>query len=135
MDLIKITPDKERVKSILNMVSLLQERIKLQDKTKMTALISVDYYEIIKELTTALLLLDGYKTLSHKDLFEYLTMHYPQFPESELAVIDDLRVLRNRISYEGFLIPLSYLQMNEPTFKGSIKKLKEIINKKLLKER
>ena len=68
MDLIKVTPDKERVKSILKIVKLVEERIKLQDKEKMAALILSDYYEIIKGLLTALPLLDGYKTLSHKDL-------------------------------------------------------------------
>lgn len=35
MDLIKITPNKEKVKSILEMVSLIEERIKIQDKIKM----------------------------------------------------------------------------------------------------
>ena len=64
MDLIKITPDKER--------------IKLQDRKRMTALILSDYYEIIKELSTALLLLDGYKTLSHKDLIDYVNTNYKE---------------------------------------------------------
>ena len=40
MDLIKITPDKERAKSILKMVYLIEERIKIQDKNKMSALIN-----------------------------------------------------------------------------------------------
>ncbi|MEK6940832.1 MAG: hypothetical protein AABW49_02945 [Nanoarchaeota archaeon] len=53
--MIRIKPDKERAKSILNMISLIEERIKLQDPKKMAALIISDYYEIIKELITALL--------------------------------------------------------------------------------
>ena len=131
MDLIKITPDKERARSILKMVSLLEERIKSQDKSKMTALIITDYYEIIKELMTAILLTDGYKTLSHRDLIDYLIKKYPQFNANDLSNIDSLRVLRNRVTYEGFFIDISYLTRNETLFKEIIKKLKEILNTKL----
>lgn len=34
MDLIKITPDKEKAKNIIDMVLLIEERIKLQNKEK-----------------------------------------------------------------------------------------------------
>ena len=66
MGLIKITPNKERARSILEMTKLISERIKSQDKIKMASLIISDYYEIIKELITAVLLIEGYKTLGHK---------------------------------------------------------------------
>jgi len=131
MDLIKITPDKERAGSILKMVSLLGERIKNQDKTKMTALIVADYYEMIKELITAILLADGYKTLSHKDLIDYLKEKHPQFNGNDISILDDLRILRNRITYEGFSIEASYLSRNESLFKSIIKKLKDVLNAKL----
>jgi len=130
MDLIKITPDTERAQSILKMVSLLEERIKNQNKNKMTSLIISDYYEIIKELTTAILLTDGYKTLSHKDLIDYLKERYFQFDENDISNLDDLRILRNRISYEGFFIDISYLNRNENLFKEIIKKLKNILTDK-----
>ena len=82
----------------------------------MTALIISDYYEAIKELLTAVLLLDGYKTLSHKDLIDYI-QRYSEFNPSDLSILDDLRILRNRITYEGFFIEVSYLQRNESNFK------------------
>ena len=47
MDLIKITPNTERAKNILAMVSLLESRIKLQDPKTMSSLILADYYEKI----------------------------------------------------------------------------------------
>jgi len=131
MDLIKITPDKERARSILKMVSLLEERMGNQDKLKMSALIVADYYEIIKELVTAILLASGYKTLSHKNLIGYLKEKYAQFSGNDLSVLDDLRILRNRIAYEGFSIEPSYLNRNESLFKNIIKKLKDILNAKL----
>ena len=91
MELIKITPDKEKTKNILKMVSLIEERVKSQDKIKMAALIIADYYEIVKELITSILLIDGYKTLSHKDLVDYLKERCSEFSEIELSVLDELR--------------------------------------------
>jgi hypothetical protein len=131
MELIKITPDKEKARSIVKMVSLIKERIKIQERDKMAALIIADYYEIIKELITAILLIDGYKTLSHKDLIDYLKEKYKEFSIHEISVLDDLRVLRNRIAYEGFFIEPSYLERNEPLFKEIIRKLENLIERKL----
>ena len=131
MELIKITPNKERAKNILNMTSLIEERVKIQDKAKMASLILSDYYEIIKELITAVLLTDGYKTLSHKDLVDYIKENYKNFSQQEIAVLDNLRVLRNKIAYEGYQIENSYLSRNEPLFKAIIEKLKLILEKRL----
>ena len=132
MEIIKITPDKERAKSILKMTCLIEERIKIQNKEKMAALIITDYYEIIKELITAILLIDGYKILSHKDLIDYLKEKYfDKFNAYDVSVLDDLRILRNRIAYEGFFVEPSYLDRNKTVFTKIIKKLKELIENKL----
>jgi RecJ-like exonuclease len=131
MELIKITPDKEKARNILKMISLIEERIKKQEKEKMAALIIADYYEIIKELITAILLIDGYKTLSHKDLVDYIKEKYTEFTKQEISVLDDLRVLRNRIAYEGFFVEPSYLYRNEYLFRTMIQKLRNLIEKKL----
>lgn len=96
----------------------------------MSALIITDYYEIIKELITAKLLLDGYKTLSHKELINCIS-NSSEFNEYEISVLDNLRILRNRVAYDGFLIEPSYLSRNEKLFKVLIKKLKEIVKQGL----
>ncbi len=132
MDLIKITPDKERAKSILKMVNLIEERIGLQDRERMCALIVSDYYEIIKELLTALLLVDGYKTLSHKDLIEYVEKNYKQFTGHEISLMNNLRILRNRVVYEGLFIDSSYLERNESSVKKIIEKLKKQVREKIM---
>jgi hypothetical protein len=131
MELIKISPDKERAKSLLKMVELIEERIKTQDKIKMSALIIIDYYEIIKELITAILFIEGYKTLSHKDLLDYIGKYHSEFNNQEMNILDELRILRNRASYEGLIIQSEYLERNESFFNKIIIKLKEIILKKL----
>jgi len=131
MELIRITPDKQRAKNILNMIALLEKRILLQDTKTMSSLILADYYEIIKELITGILFVDGYKTLSHKYLFEYLSANYKDFSSNELSLLDDLRILRNRIAYEGFNAPSIYLERNKESFKGVIKKLKSVLENKV----
>ena len=131
MDLIKISQDKEKAKSIVQMTHLIEKRITLQDKNKMSALILSDYYEIIKELITAVLLLDGYKTLSHKDLIDYINEKYKEFSAHEIALLNELRVLRNRVAYEGFFIEPSFLSRNEANFTGIIYKLRKLIEKRL----
>lgn len=131
MEMIKVTPNKEKVKSILKMTTLIEERIKTQDRERMTALIITDYYEIIKELITALLLTKGHKTLSHKDLIDYLKERHKEFDEKEISVLDGLRVLRNRVAYEGFFVNPSYLGRNESLFKTIILKIKGLIKKSL----
>src|SRR3990167_9193803 len=131
MELIKITPDKEKARNILQMSLLIEERIALEDRKRMMTLIIADYYEIAKELITALLLIDGYKTLSHKDLIDYLKERYTEFRSYEISFLDDLRVLRNRISYEGFFVDSSYLERNKKVLEGLLLKLKNLVEKKL----
>ena len=131
MDLIKVTPDKEKVKSILKMVSLLEERIKVQNRKKMFSLIISDYYEVVKELITCVLLLDGWKTLNHKDLIDYLKENYKEFNKHEVFVLDDLRTIRNKITYEGFFASFEYLERNESNFKNIIKKINSITSNKI----
>lgn len=113
------------------MATLIEERIRLEDKENMTSLIISDYYEILKELITTILLLDGYKTLSHKDLIDYLKEKYPEFSQNEILVLHKIRTLRNRIVYEGFLVESHYLDRNKDLFKSIIEKLKKIIKSKL----
>ena len=112
-DLIKITPDKERVKSILGMVYLREKRIQKSEAEEFATLLVEDYYEIIKELATAILNLNGYKTLSHKALFEFLKDNYSLFTLSEIELMDELRKIRNKVVYEGFFVKGDYLKRNK----------------------
>lgn len=82
-------------------------------------------------MITAILCIDGYKTLSHKILIKYLEENYKEFSEFEISFIDKLRVIRNKISYDGFFVESDYLKRNETRIKSIIKKLKEITNKRL----
>ena len=113
------------------MVELIEIRIKDENKKKFFPLILADYYEIMKELITSLLLCDGFKSTGHRELVEYLKKNYLKFSVQDMLIVDKLRVLRNKSVYEGFKIPIDYLVNNEIYFKKIINKLKLLVKDKL----
>lgn len=130
--LIRITPDKEKARNILKMISLIEKRIvKNHDDKEMASLNLADYYEIMKELMTAILSIDGYKTLGHKELIDYLKENCKEFSTSDTALLDELRILRNKITYDGYMINPSNLTRNEDSIIKIIEKLKDIVKDKL----
>ena len=54
--------------------------------------------------------------------------NYSQLTKHEISLLDDLRIARNKISYNGFFITKDYLERKTNNI---IQKLKKIINKKL----
>jgi len=132
MELIKIEKDSERAKSLLALTTLRVNKIPNFNMDKESSLLAESYYEICKELITALLFVDGCKTLSHKDLVEYIKLNYKErFSENEISTIDTLRKRRNSIVYYGVLVDPSYVKRNKAIFEGIISKLKKIVETKL----
>ncbi len=132
MELIKIEKDPERAKSLLGLTTLRINKLSNFDTKKESSLLAESYYEICKELITALLFLEGYKTLSHKDLVEYIKVNYKEkFSENEINAIDILRKRRNSIVYYGIFVDSSYIKRNKPVFENVISKLKRVIESKL----
>jgi hypothetical protein len=132
MDLIRIQPDKERTKSIMKMAEIRFRTLGSYKREEEVSLLAEGLYEVSKELVTALLFLDGYKTLSHTDLVEYRRANYKQhFTEYELGVFDEYRKNRNRIVYYGFFVEPSFVKRTKPVMEALIKKLKGICENKL----
>lgn len=132
--LIRVTPNKERAKHILKIAEMTIERIQRVDVKEFVTLTTKDYYDVIKELMTAVALLDGYKSEgdgAHKKLIEYIEIKYKEFKKHEIQTIDDMREKRNRTYYEGLFIPEDYLEKRREDIKSVITKLKQIINNKL----
>ena len=133
-DLISITPNKEKARSILKMVEITLEMIKQIDKSKFPSNIAKEYYEIVRELMSIILLLDGYKTMgegAHKRQIEYLEANYKEFSKYEIDFIDDLRVTRNKIAYDGFFVKESYIDRKLNEILKIIDKLNKIVHKKI----
>jgi len=132
--LIKITPDMEKASSILKMADTTIEMIKIIDVNRFGSNLIKEYYDIIRELVSVVLLLDGYKTYgegAHKKLVEYLENNYKEFTAYEISLIDDLRIIRNKIAYDGFFVDSSYLERKLPDIIPIITKLKSLSVKKL----
>jgi hypothetical protein len=128
--IIKISIDKEKAKSIQNMAIIIIKRIDLTDKKKFASLIISDYYEVIKELITAILACKGLKTLSHKILIEQ-SKEFKEINKEEYYLIDELRVIRNKINYDGFFVECDYLERKEKPIKETINKLLNILENNL----
>ena len=132
--LVKVTPDKERAKSIMKMADTTLELVKTVDADRFSSNVLKDYYDVIRELLSITLLLDGLKTQgesAHKKLIEYVGRAYTLFTEHELSLIDDLRIVRNKIAYDGFFVPSDYLPRNKKAIETVIDKLKRLVNEKL----
>ena len=134
-ELIRVTPDKEKAQSILKMVETTLEMIWFIDKIKFPSNVAKEYYEIIRELISIILLLDGYKTIgekAHKKQIEYLEANYKEFGKAEIILMDDLRITRNKIAYDGFFVKESYIDRKLADILKIIERLKVLIDKKLV---
>ena len=134
-ELIKITPDKQKAESILKMVKTTIEMLKSIDAGEFSSNITKEYYDIIRELMSIILLLDGYKTFgegAHKRLVEYIGKNYKEFTSYEMLLIDDLRITRNKIAYDGFFVQADYIERKIKDIQIIINKLNVIIQQKLL---
>src|SRR3989344_8079032 len=127
--IIKIIPDGEKAKSILQLIKEREDFVSSIDHVKFSTNATENYYEIIKELASALLLLDGLKTTgeyAHKDIIDYLT-NYKEFTQADILFMNDLRIKRNNSAYDGKKIEPSYLINNKPRILELIERLKNII--------
>jgi len=131
--IIKVKPDKGKAKS---MMKLVKGRIQILPKLKGTGFPNVvveNYYEVIKEISSILLLSKGFKSVGetfHRDLFDFLYKREIIAPE-EFFLINDLRIRRNKSFYQGRKISQNYLDNNEKKLNEIIKKLKYLLNSEL----
>jgi len=135
--LIKIQVDNEKAKSLLEMAERTEKSLKLVIKTigltESSSLIAREYYEVIRELSTAILILDGLKSVgdnAHKETIDNLSKHN-KLSQDEIHEMQDLRIKRNKNSYEGKPIEAVYLENKKHKLDIIIGKLKEIVRKKI----
>jgi len=131
--IINVASDKEKVKSMAKLIKEREDFVKTIDHEKFSTNAAENYYEIIKELASALILLDGKKAVgdnAHKDLVDYL-INYKDFSSGEIIFINDLRIKRNNSSYDGKKIENIYLKNHKNEILEIIKKLKEMIENRV----
>ena len=128
----KVLIDKEKAKSMLKMAINRQEAIN-SIKIDYPTIIAENYYEIIKELSSALLLLEGLKAIgenSHKEIIDNLEK-FNKFSSYEISLLQDLRIKRNKSQYEGEPFDVSYLKNKKEILLKIIDKLKKEVKDRL----
>ena len=126
-----VTIDLDKVRSMVKLCRVrlrVVQQIKLDEET--ASIIAENYYEIIKELLTAFLLLAGRKSDNHECLIAFFKKSFPE-KEYELGVIYELKSIRNAIDYEGLFVEKSYLERNKLEFVHIIEFLNKEIEEKL----
>jgi len=128
-EIFKITKD---IKQALALKALAIDRLGDIKELKKAYKIVEEYYEAVKELATALMYANGYKTLSHKALFIYLKkQHGKHFSESDFRMMDKLRITRNEIVYYGKGVDKAFLINNEVKVKEAIGKLLRLLDSEI----
>lgn len=127
-EIFRISQSPIRAKALKEMA---EERLMDIKNEKKPYKIIEEYYEIIKELITALMYSDGLKTLSHKALIYYLEKNYKEFTKQEIILANDLRKLRNDIIYYGKNVSEDFLINYEYQIKLIIKKLIKILDDRI----
>jgi len=127
----RVSKDENRAKELLKMAELRHSFWSENDFNKKCVSLVVDgYYEVIKELLTAMLYLEGLKSDNHECLISFLKEKYPEW-YYEVDIIYQLKRIRNNITYRGFFVKPEYLNKNQLEFDHIIKTLKKVIQKKL----
>jgi len=80
------------------------------------------FYEIIKELIYSCMYREGYNCTNHICLIAYIRRFMEPY---QVEKIDELRKIRNEISYRGFNVKKEYLERNLLEFDNIINFLEE----------
>ena len=138
MAVIRTTPDRERAKSLLKTIEIRLDSVLLlknADIKKFASKITEEYYEIVLELVTALMSVDGYKVSAdtvggHVASIQHMRS-YTELGAHDIELMDDLRKLRIGIKYYGRRVSNDYLQAREKEIVGLIRKLQAMVRAKL----
>jgi len=117
----KASIDKEKIASIIE--TALKRRKFLEDANvdeNNVSFIVEGFYEIVKELLVALLLMEGMRSSNHQCLISYFNRKFPDH-EFEVNLISQMSYLRNRLDYYGEKIDKGFYDKNK-------KDIQELIN-------
>lgn len=105
-NLIQTIPDKSKAEELLRLVEHRKKFWKEIEKksSKYPSLFIEGHYEIIKELFTAIMSLDGWKALNHECLFAYIIKNYKDKIEVDFEFLLELKDTRNSIDYRGVML-------------------------------
>lgn len=130
---VKENPDQAR--SLLQLANRRLKSIERRRKDEFPQLLLESYYEAIKELICALLVLHGYKSYSHECLISFMVEFYPvALTDMQIRFLDNMRKLRSDIQYRGRNIAEDYLVRNLSTIEEIINILHVTVEKEVHKK-
>ena len=128
-------PDKNMAKELLNLTqhrqNFWEELEKSEYPKKYPSLFLEGYYEIVKELLTAILLLDGWKSTNHECMFAYIKENYKNKLEMDTDFLLELKDLRNNIDYRGVMVSFEKWNNAKLRIKTEIKVLRDYLNERI----
>ena len=119
---IEIKPDEQKAEALKKMAEITLKRLEETDKEKYPSNTLNDYYDVIHKLIEAVSINEGVKIKgegAHQQLIDYVAKK-KNLNEQDRIFLQEMRDIRNRISYEGFMVNKNYISMN-------IKKIGKII--------
>jgi len=125
--------DRQKAISLQKMAETTLKRIKDTDIDKYASNALKDYYDTLHELMDAISALDGIKISgdgAHEKLINYIAPKY-NLPEKDRIFLQELRDLRNRITYEGLFIEPDYVKRNAVHIESLAQMLSRLITEKL----
>lgn len=132
-EIFRISKDIPRARDLFQIAKERLEIIEILPKDKTYKIIE-EYYEIILELMTVIMYLDGCKSLSHVKVLEYVSQKYDVFSDNQIQIIDTLRKFRHGIVYYGKKVSEEYLINHKDEIVKIIKSLTQLANSKFHKD-
>jgi len=111
---IQIKPDNEKAKALKKMAEITLKRLEETDKEKYPSNTLTDYYDIIHKLMEATTIKEGIKIKgegAHRQLIEHVVKK-KNLNQQDSIFLQEMRDIRNRISYEGFTVNKNYISLN-----------------------
>ena len=105
-NLIQTIPDISKTEELLKLAKHRKQFWKETENKSNTypSLFIEGHYEIIKELFTAIMSLDGWKAINHECLFAYIIKNYKAKIEIDFEFLLELKDTRNSIDYRGIML-------------------------------
>lgn len=129
-DIFKISKDLPRAKDLFEMA---KERLDIIIKSIPKSVpykLLEEYYETTVQLITAVMYLEGYKTLSHIALIEFLSKK-EVFSKGEIDILDKMRKFRHGTVYYGRKESGNFYINHEEEIKKIVNKIKSLAEKEL----
>ena len=127
-EIFKISKDIARARDLIDMANeSLEKMIKIIPKD-MPHKVLQEYYEIVVQLITSIMYSEGYKTLNHISLINFLSKRH-DFNHNEIQILDKMRKFRHGTVYYGQRSGGVFYLNHEDEIKKIIKKLKELAEK------